>query len=131
MLKDIEFPEIKDVHIALVEEKEASLWSVHIINNSNEPIENTMLSSKGYGEVDGRQKTTSAIRQVVGTVPAKSSQPVESLTKELLQLTNEFWLSFFKNNQLYDKKFVFTPGSIAQVNLTELPVIHGKGILHT
>ena len=47
MKKDIHIPKVKDIAIAVVEDGED--WIAYLININNFPIENTLVSSKGYG----------------------------------------------------------------------------------
>ncbi len=50
MKKDIEIPEVKNVTIAIVREKNLmnqEEWRVHLINKNPIPLENTMVAKKG------------------------------------------------------------------------------------
>ena len=44
-------------------------------------------------------------------------------------LHNEYWLSFFKDNELLDKKYIFLAETIKEENLIAVPIIFKKGIL--
>jgi hypothetical protein len=60
---------------------------------------------------------------------ASSFAMVEPIMEEVFGLSNEYWVSYFANNVLYDKKFIFLPESIQEGNLITIPVIQKKGIL--
>lgn len=130
-LKDL-LPKVDDVHMAVVkEENELNQveWNVYIINKKKTFIETVMLTSKGYGIHKGEQVKTSVLRKVLEDIPALSYLKVEMLPEDLHGLTNEFWLSFYAEKNLYDKKYIFLPETIKEANLTTIPVIGKKGIL--
>lgn len=54
MKKDIHIPKVKDVAIAVVEDGED--WIAYLINMNNFPIENTLVSSKGYGSLNNKKR---------------------------------------------------------------------------
>jgi hypothetical protein len=134
MKKDIEIPEVTNVTVAVVREKTlfgTYDWKVYVINNNNFPLENTLVSSTGYGEKEGRQQKTSTLRHFLETVSAKSSALVEPIDENVFHLTNEYWVSYYIGNQIYDKKFVFVPETICEENLTFIEELETEGILHS
>jgi hypothetical protein len=54
---------------------------------------------------------------------------IEPVQKEVLGLANEFWVSFTYNDYLYDKKYVFVPGSLEEMHFTEIPFLDRKGVM--
>jgi hypothetical protein len=48
---------------------------------------------------------------------------------ELFKLTNQFQVTFFANNTLYDKTFTFKKNTIRENNLKLIPEINKRGIL--
>jgi hypothetical protein len=44
-------------------------------------------------------------------------------------LSNEFWVSFYIGEQVYDKQFVFLPETITPANFTMVPVLERKGVM--
>ena len=67
MIKDIPRNIVKDIAIAVALEKESAeskIWYVYLINLKNEPIENVLITSKGYGEKDGAPVKTSTLRHM-------------------------------------------------------------------
>jgi hypothetical protein len=51
------------------------------------------------------------------------------MSPEVFNLYNEFWVSFWHEEILYDKKFVFAPRTILTENLTYLKQFEKKGIM--
>lgn len=133
MLKDIDFPKIENVSvgIALNTTENQEQWTVFIINENDVPIENVMVVSKGYGEVEGEKIKTSTLRRFFESIPAKSTQQIEPIPEDLLGLANEYWVSFYINKKVFDKKFVFTAGAINKRFVTTLPILNQEGILHS
>ena len=75
------------------------------------------------------KKKTSTLRWFLGDVESDSFTKIEDISTDLVDFSNEFWVSFFIGNQIYDKKYVFVKGSICFENLTTLPYFFEKGIL--
>ncbi|GIL22856.1 MAG: hypothetical protein BroJett042_13690 [Bacteroidota bacterium] len=134
MKKDIEIPEVKHVTLAVVREKNIlnqNEWKVYLINNNPFPIENTLVASKGYGEKEGETQRTSTLRHFLETVPANQSVVVEPLDEKLFHLNNEYWVSYYIGNQIYDRRFVFVPDSICEENLMYIKELNKEGVLHS
>lgn len=133
MKKDIVFPPVVGVSIAIAhgENEEESLWQVILINDNEHAIESITISSKGYGELDGKPVETSVLRHFFAILDGKSFQAVELIDPNVFKLYNEYWVSYFIGKQLYDKKFVFVPESIIPKNLTFIPLLKKEGILHS
>ncbi|HNV29045.1 MAG TPA: hypothetical protein PKJ83_07915 [Cyclobacteriaceae bacterium] len=134
MKKDIEIPEVKNVTIAVVREKNLlnqEEWRVHLINNNPFPLENTLVASKGYGEKEGEQQRTSTLRHFLETVPPNSAALVEPIDSNLFHLNNEYWVSYYIGNKIYDRKYVFVPDTICEANLTFIKELEMEGVLHS
>jgi len=111
------------------ETPEVKNWTVYLVNLKNEPISNVLITSKGYGEKDGKQVKTSLLRHFIGDVPAQGSAGVEAIDTTVFGLTNEYWLSYYIGNTIYDKKFIFLPESIVDTNLIRIPVLNKPGVM--
>jgi len=123
---------VQDIAIAVAlmsETPEVKNWTVYLVNLKNEPITNVLITSKGYGEKDGKQVKTSLLRHSLGDVPAQSYAGVEAIDTEVFGLTNEYWLSYYIGNTIYDKKFIFLPESIVDVNLIKIPLLNKPGVM--
>ena len=134
MMKDIDIPEVKNVTLAIAREKtigESAEWRVYLINKNDYPIENTLVASKGYGEKDGERQETSTLRHFLQTVPPNSATLIEPIDPAVFHLNNEFWVSYYIDRQIFDKRFVFVPDTIREENLTFIKEIEMEGVLHS
>ncbi|WP_273568441.1 hypothetical protein [Maribacter halichondriae] len=129
MKKDIEIPIAKDVHIAIVQEWSDDFlskdWNAYVLNNRPDLIEMVIVVSKGFDE----DKKTSTMRHGIGVVGAKSFEKIELLQEEVLTLNNEFFLTFFADGKLYEKRFVFEKNTVMEQNLVHLPLIEKEGVM--
>ncbi|SDL81653.1 hypothetical protein [Pedobacter antarcticus] len=132
MKKDLPENKVEDMAMAVVlmsETPEIKNWSVYLVNMKNVQIDNVLISSKGYGEKDGRQVKTSVLRHFLGDMPANSFKGVEAIDPEVFGLTNEYWLSYYIDGTIYDKKFIFLPESIVEENLIRIPLVNKPGVM--
>jgi hypothetical protein len=133
MKKDIPTLQVQNVTLAVVREGLPGLpeWRVYLINNNDFPIDNTLVASQGYGEKEGKQERTSTLRHFLETVPAKGHAVVEPIDPALFHLNNEYWVSYYIGNQIYDKRFVFVPETICEENLIFIKELELEGVLHS
>lgn len=133
MKKDITIPEVENVFIATVQEWSddfmEKVWYAYLINDSDFNIESAMVVSKAFGTIDGEMKKTSVLRHAFVEVPAVSVVKIEMVEKSVLALNNEFMLTFFIGNTLYDKKFIFKANSINENNTEEVPILFVDGVI--
>jgi len=131
MKKDIEMPEVSGVYVAIINDSKSDEpeWSAYLINDKNEPIENVFVSSKGYlTDIKGDETKSSTLRHFYKVVSAKSSQKIEAVIEDVFKLNNEYFVSFYHQGTLFDKKFVFLPETIKRENLSQVPVLDSKGV---
>jgi len=132
MIKDLPENKVKDIGIAVALEKESAetkLWYVYLINLKKEPIENVLITSRGYGEKDGKPVKTSTLRHMFPLVDKYSFKLIEPIDEQTFGLNNEYWLSYYIGKEIYDKKFIFLPESIVEVNFIKLPVVNKVGVM--
>ncbi len=132
MIKDLPDNTVKDIAIAVALEKESAeskLWYVYLINLKNETLENVLITSKGYGERNGEQVKTSVLRHMFPVVEPHSYKLIEPIDEQTFGLNNEYWLSYYIGKNIYDKKFIFLPESIVEVNFIKLPVVDKIGVM--
>ena len=129
MKKDIQIPEVSGVEVAIVFEHndiyKTDDWNVYIINNKAVDIELVVIVSKGYND----QKISSTLRKKLDILPANSFAKVELIQPELFTLNNDFQVSFFENNTLYDKTFSFKKGTVKEGALRMIPVLQKRGVI--
>ena len=121
---------VEGILIGIVPLENDEGMEVFIINQNTFDLENVLISSKGYGLIDGEEKKTSALRQHIDKVDLNSAHQIEILTPDLVKLNNEFWVSYYIGKQIYDKKFVFLAASFSEDNYTNIPFMDDKGLLH-
>ncbi|MBI3519826.1 MAG: hypothetical protein HY062_10775 [Bacteroidetes bacterium] len=130
MIKDIVFPEVEDIAVAVVQEVEGlDEYNVYLINLKFADISNVLITSTGYGVINEEHKKTSTLRHYFEVIKQHDFMIIEPITKEVFGLSNEYWISFTMNGQLLDKKFVFLPETIVESNFVNVPVINKKGVL--
>lgn len=132
MKKDLPQNIVEDIAIAVVLEKEtpvAKHWNVYLVNLKAEKIETVLVSSKGYGLKDGKDVKTSVLRHSMGDVESGKFALIEAIDEQVFGLTNEYWLSYYINGQIFDKKFIFLPESIVESNMIRIPVVNKPGVM--
>lgn len=133
MLKDIHRPEVKNIVLAAVKEPNEETgdmeWHVYLVNLNEEMIRGVLVSSKGYGELDGKVVKTSTLRHLIGNVDPQDYARIELIMDNLFGLSNEYWVSFYMGSDIYDKKYIFLPESIKEENFTNIPVLNKRGVM--
>jgi hypothetical protein len=132
MIKDIEHPEVKQVYVAAVDLALPGLepdWAIFLINDTTKALKDVLVSSRGYGELNGEPVKTSTLRQYFEVLEPQDKVQIEPIQPEVFGLNNEYWVSFYVDGMLYDKKFIFLPETIHDQNLTLVPVMEQQGIL--
>ncbi|WP_289044568.1 hypothetical protein [uncultured Olleya sp.] len=129
MKKDIVIPEVKDVHVAVVQEQHLEYktldWNAYIINNSDVDLDTVLIVSQGYNDA----KMTPPMRHTIAKLPARSYAKIEFLQDKVLALNNQFKVTFFEGNQMYDKTYLFRKNTINIKALQPLPLMQLKGVL--
>ena len=133
MKKDINFLPVEGVQIAIAR-KENLIggydWQVFLINQKDVPIKTVFVTSKGYGLKNDEEQKTSTLRHFFVEVLPGAYEVVESIMPDVFHLNNEYWVSYFIDEQIFDKKFIFVPDSIVEENLITVPTLGLEGILH-
>ncbi|MBK9733357.1 MAG: hypothetical protein IPO83_19055 [Chitinophagaceae bacterium] len=132
MIKDIQIERVQDVAVAVVPEiNETGMeeWNVYLLNMKAQQIDGVLISSQGYGSLDGKNIKTSTLRQFFEKISANEYVKVEWIDKRLFGITNEFWVSFWYEGTLFDKRYVFVTESIVENNFTEIPMMGKRGVM--
>ncbi len=131
MRKDIPAPQVENVVMAVVLEEDNGqpVWNVFLINLDIVPITNVIVTSRGYGEINGEKRSTSTLRHFYENIPDLEFTRVEPIMENTFGLTNEYWVSFFIGGQVYDKKYIFLPESITEKNFTQIPLLNVEGVM--
>lgn len=129
MKKDIYIPKVENVHLAVVYEYndiyKSNDWNAYIINDKEVDLEMVLIVTRGYSET----KETSTMRHKLDRLPAKSFAKIELMQEAVLQLNNEFKVTFFENNALFDKTYLFRKNTINIKALQTMPLMNKKGVL--
>jgi len=132
MKKDIDFLEVVDIGIAIVlesESEESRNWKAYLLNFKSETISNILVSTKGYGLLNGSEVKTATFRHSLGSLAPQSYTPIEIIDESLFVIHNEFWLSFYIGDRVFDKKITFLPDTISAVNVDLIPLIMLPGVI--
>ena len=129
MKKDIKFPKVTDVEMAIVLEQNqvhnTQDWVVYIINKKDVPLEVIVVVSQGFSDT----KTTSVFRKKIESLPANSFAKLELIQPELFKLDNRFQVSFFEGNSLFEKTFIFKKDTVKEGTLRMIPELKKLGVL--
>ena len=134
MLKDIHRTAVDNIAVAIVPKiaedgSEEKLWEVYLLNLKEETIDNVIVASKGYGTYKGDIVKTSVLRHYLGTIEGQTAMLIEPIQEEVFGLNNEYWVSFYLNQEILDKKYVFLPESINEDYFTYIPILERKGVM--
>lgn len=134
MKKDIDFTPVQGVAVAIAftgESAEERTWNVYLINNNSTPLDNVFVTSKGYGTIKEEEVKTSVLRHMFERVAPKSFVQVEVIDPSVFKLNNEYWVSYYIDGKIYDKRFVFVPDSITDDHLIDISMLQMQGVLHS
>lgn len=134
MKKDIPQHKVADLAIAITPRfdngiADDSLWDVFVVNMKDAPIENVLVNSRGYGEMEGEPMRTTTLRHFFNEIEPQTAILLEPIQTKLFDIANEFWISFSFGGYMYDKKYVFVRGSITEENFTSIPFLDKKGVM--
>ena len=132
MKKDIPSLKVEDIAVAILpdgSDPEAEIWDVYLLNLRKDAIMNVLVNSRGYGEVNGENVKTTTLRYFFDGVAGNTFVKIEVLKREVLQLANEYWISFNLDDYMYDKKYIFVKGSLVESNFTQIPIIDKRGVM--
>lgn len=134
MREELLGPKVEGVAFAVVEqfnEENEKVYNVYLINLREDIMEGIIVTSQGYGvNVEtGEAIRTSKLRHQLEILLPNEAAKIEPIIEEVFGLANEYWVSFWVNDDLYDKKFVFVAESISEKNMKLIPVIGEKGVM--
>ncbi len=129
MRKDIHIPKVENVFIAIVKEQHPEYktmdWNAYIINNKDVELDTVLIVSKGYNE----KKITPVMRHTIKLLPARSYAKIEFLQNDVLQLNNEFKVTFFEGSQMLENTYLFRKNTINEKALQSVPLMQLRGVL--
>lgn len=132
MKKDLPENKVEGVAIAVVledENIESRSWKVYVLNLRDTQIQNVLISSKGYGTLNGEQVKTTVFRHFIGNLDSNKFAAIELIDEKLFAINNEFWLSYYVNGEIFDKKYIFLTESVSESNFIRIPYINKPGVM--
>jgi hypothetical protein len=134
MREELKGPKVENVKVVVVPEinEEGGIQHyVYLLNLRDDIMEGIIITSKGYGTnvETGESVKTSTLRHSLEILLPDEAAKIEPIMEEVFGLSNEYWVSFWVNDVMYDKKFVFLPETITEKNYTEIPKLGVKGVM--
>lgn len=129
MKKDIHIPKVEGVYIAIVNEYndiyQTQDWNAYIVNDKEVDLDTVIIVTSGYPE----SKTTSVFRKKIDKLPKKSYAKIELIQEELFALNNQFKVTFFEGNTMFDKTYTFRKNTINLKALQPVPLMKERGVV--
>ena len=127
-------PKVENVAVAVVEEHDEEnnvMYNVYLLNLREDIMEGIIITSTGYGEnvETGEKIRTSTLRHSLEILLPNEAAKIEPIMEDVFGLANEYWVSFWVNDVMYDKKFLFLPETIVEKNMKEIPQLGVKGVV--
>ena len=133
MKKDITIPKVENVYVAALQEWNDDFmqktWYAYLVNDSDYKLEAAMVVSSASGMIDGEMRKTSMLRHAFVEIPPVSAVKIELIEDSVLVLDNQFMVTFFIDNVLYDKTFTFKAHAIHEDYAKDIPVLLKDGIM--
>jgi hypothetical protein len=69
------------------------------------------------------------MRHYLERLGPRSWARIERIVEDVFALNNQYWLSFYLRDTLYDRKYIFVAGSIEETNFTTVPLMEKRGVM--
>jgi hypothetical protein len=134
MKEELLGPKVENVGVAVIQsinEDNEKEYTVYLISLRDDIMEGIIVASTGYGEntVTGEKIKTSTLRHGIEVLLPNEIAKIEPIMPDVFGLSNEYWVSFWVEDVLYDKRFVFPAESLIEENFKYLEVFKRKGVL--
>lgn len=134
MREELLGPKVENVAVAVIQElgeNNETCYNVYLLNLRNDIMEGIIITSKGYGEnaVTGEKVKTATLRHCLEVLLPNEAAKIEPIVEEVFGISNEYWVSFWVDGTMYDKKFVFLAESINDSNIKTIPLLGAKGVI--
>ncbi|WP_053406709.1 hypothetical protein [Persicobacter sp. CCB-QB2] len=131
MKKDINVPAVEGVSMAvaksLIEGEE--VYHAYLINHNAYDLDTVIINSQGFGkDHSGKSQKTSQLRHIIQNLKAGTAAKIEMISPEVFHLNNQYWISFFYEGQMLDKKFIFEANNIKERNFRPIKTLGLDGI---
>jgi len=134
MKEELLGPKVENVGVAVIQsinEDNEKEYTVYLISLRDDIMEGIIVASTGYGEntTTGEKIKTSTLRHGIEVLLPNEIAKIEPIMPDVFGLSNEYWVSFWVEDVLYDKRFVFPAESLIEENFKYLDVFKRKGVL--
>lgn len=134
MREKLKGPKVEGIAVAVVQELndlKEKIYNVYLLNLSEKIIEGVMISSRGYGQnVHTNEKVkTAMLRHSIEVLLPNEAAKIEPIIEEVFGINNEFWVSYWNDSVMYDKKYVFVAESISDENMKVIPILGIRGVM--
>lgn len=134
MREELKGPKVEHVGIAIAQEigeNNEPIYNAYLISLRDDIMEGIIVTSSGYGENvnTGEKVKTSTLRHCLEILLPNEAAKLEPVMEDVFGLTNEYMLSFWVNDVMYDKKFIFLPETIQEKNMRLIPQLGVKGVM--
>jgi len=133
MREELKGPKVDHVAVAVVmdEIEGEKEFCVYLVNFRDDIMEGIIISSTGYGEnaQTGEKIKTSTLRHSLEVLLPNEAAKIELIMPDLFGLTNEYWVSFWVNDTMYDKRFIFPAESISEKKMKYLEHFKKPGVI--
>ena len=128
-------PTVENVGFAVVEEtvENEKIYNVYLLNMRQDIMEGIIVTSTGYGENvnTGERVRTSTLRHCLEVLLPGEVAKIEPIMEEVFGLANEYWISFWVEDVMYDKKYVFLPETVSSAKMKLIAQLGFKGVMLT
>ena len=133
MKKDLRGPKVENVAVAVIEilSDGEKAYYAYLLNLRDDIMEGIIIASTGYGEnlKTGEKIRTSTLRHSIEVLLPNEVAKIEPIMPEVFGLSNEYWVSFWVNEVMYDKRFVFPAEAISSTNMTMINQLGKPGVI--
>lgn len=133
MKEDLKGPKVENVAVAVIEtgNEGEKVYYAYLLNLRDDIMEGIIIASTGYGEnlKTGEKIRTSTLRHSIEVLLPNEAAKIEPIMPEVFGLSNEYWVSFWVNEVMYDKRFVFPAESILSSNMTMINQLGRPGVI--
>jgi hypothetical protein len=125
-------PKVEGIEVLILLDNEINAeYNVYLWNRREVIIEGVIITSAGFGEhpSTGEKIKTATLRHSLEVLLPNEVAKIEAIMPDVFGLYNEYWVSFWVDEVLYDKQFLFPPESIIHSNFNYMEAFQKKGLL--
>jgi hypothetical protein len=134
MREELLGPKVEKVGVAIIEQQDEegnTMYYAYLLNLRDDIMEGIIITSTGYGENvnTGEKIRTSTLRHSLEVLLPQEAAKIEPIMEDVFALSNEYWVSFWVDDVMYDKKFIFLPETVTKDKMKPIPLLGEKGIM--